>query len=75
MMKTIGAFGRQWEAGLAIALLSDRGLHAGDLLTASHAVFGGAEPAYYVTVPEAETDAAIALLGQNGYEGNVVPQA
>lgn len=73
MVKTIGTFGKQWDADLAIAVLSQNGLHPDDLRTASHVTIAGAEQAYYVTVPESEAEAAVALLKANGYEKNVTP--
>ena len=71
MTKTIGTFGRQWEADLAIALLRENGLHPADLRTTAHATFAGGESAYYVAVPEDEAREAISLLKAQGYGRNV----
>lgn len=75
MGKTVGSFGRLWEADLAVALLPENGLHPDDLLTSLRAGLGGAEAFFYVVVPETETAAAIQLLKGNGYERNIVRQA
>lgn len=72
MFKTIGAFVKQWEADLAIALLRENGLHPADLQPFAHAGLGLGE-AFGVMVPEEEADAAVALLEENGYGQNVVP--
>jgi hypothetical protein len=71
MIRTIGTFGKQVDADLAIALLRGNGFHPPDLRTSPHATLFGAEQAYYVTVPESEAKQAIDLLEAEGYEKNV----
>ena len=71
MSKTIGSFGRMWEADLAIALLRDNEFHPDDLLTFSRTGLGGAESFFYVVVPDTEVQAAVQVLKDNGYGQNI----
>lgn len=72
MTTTIGTFGRQSDAGLAITLLRGNGFDPADLRTCPHATLFGAEQAYHVTVPAEEAERAIALLEAEGHRKNII---
>jgi len=68
MVKVLGRFQTQWEAGLVIAFLRQNGFHPMDLSVWPHITFAGADQTYSLSVPEDEFEEARNLLRKSGYE-------
>jgi hypothetical protein len=68
MLRVICKFQKQWEGGLAIALLRQNGFHPIDLEVWPHITFAGAEQTYSVKIPDYEFDEAAEFLIRSGYE-------
>lgn len=67
-IKRIYACKSSAEAGRIISLLKSKGFEPLDLNTSSHISFAGADPCYYVQVPEKQYEQIKKFLIENNFK-------